>query len=204
MTTNSLTIPTTAHRAEVVLGIAAAALVALGITVPWAFFPIAALAIVVLSAAENETFLLVMIFLLPFQWRLGTGLPVASAVRVLMVLGFFIGRLWRWRVGARELLQQPLSRASLYFLAAGAASLIFGKPGWMEGAPEGIARLASYVGFYFLILSWVNTEERLRRAVGVIMVSAIVLAAFALFQESIGDYTSLWIRLNPGVLSIST
>ncbi len=204
MTTDSLTIPITSHRVAVLLGLAGAALVALASTVTWAFFLMAALAILAISAAENESFLLGMIFMLPFQWRLESGLPVASAVRVLVVLGFFLGRLGRWRVGARELLRQPLSRASLYFLAAGVASLIFGRPGWMKGAAEGIARLVSYLGFYFVILRWVDTEERLRRVVSVMMISVIALAAFALIQEITGGYTSLWTYLNPGVEDVTS
>jgi O-antigen ligase len=204
MTTDSLRLPNTSHRVELLLGLAAAALVALASSFTWVFFLTGALPILAISATENESFLLAIIFMVPFQWRLESGLPVASVVRAVVVLGFFLGRLVRSRVRARELLQLRLSQASLCFLAAGIASLIFGNPGWIEGAPEGIARLASYVGFYFVVLSWVNSEERLRKVIEVIMASTIFLAAFALIQEISGGYTSFWMRLNPGVEDIST
>jgi O-antigen ligase len=204
MTTDSLSIPITSHRVAVLLATAGAATAALAFNFSWAFLFMTALVIVAMSAAENEFFLLAMIFMLPFQWRLESGLPIASTVRVLVVFGFFLGCLVRWRFGARELLQPSLSKASLCFLAAGVLSLLFGTPGWMEGAPEGIARLASYIGFYFVVLSWVNSEKRLRKVIEVIMVSTIALAAFGLIQEIAGGYTSFWMRLNPGVEDIST
>src|SRR6266851_198456 len=136
MTTDWRSMPYTSHRVAVLVGIAGAATAALAYTFSWAFLFIAALVLVAMSAAENEFFLLAMIFMLPFQWRLESGLPIASAIRVLVVLGFFLGCVVRWRLRARELLQPPLSQASLYFLAAGISTLMFGNPGWMEGAPE--------------------------------------------------------------------
>jgi O-antigen ligase len=204
MTTDTLPIPINWHRAALLFGLAGAVLVVLASSFTWIFFLTGALAILWISATENESFLLAMIFMVPFQWRLESGLPVASAVRAVVVVGFFLGRLLRFRMGARELVQRPMSLASLCYLAAGVASLIFGKPGWMEGAPEGIARLASYVGFYFVIIGWVDTEERLRRVLGVIMTSTIVVAAFAFVQQMAGGNTSFWTSLNPGVVDVAS
>jgi hypothetical protein len=204
MTTDTLRAPETSQRVALALGVTGAALVALACSFTWVFLIAGTLAVLLTAATENESFVLAMIFVVPFQWRLESGLPVASAMRGLFVLGFFLGRLVRAKVRGRELLQQSLSRWSLLFLAAGAASLIFGKPGWTTGAPEGIARLASYVGFYFVILLWVDTDERLRRVMEVIMVSAIFLAAFAFIQQIVGDYTSFWRILNPGVEEITS
>ena len=203
MTTEVQSFPNASRRTEALIGLAASAIAALAGVVTSFFFFVAGFAVLLLSAAEMDSFLLAMIFLVPLQWRLENGLAVASAFRVFFILGFFLGRVARWRIGVRELLRQPLSRASLFFLAAGIASLVFGKPGWMDGAPEGIARLASYVGFYFVILSWVNSEKRLRRVLGVMLVSTTALAAFAFVQILVGGFTSFWSRLNPGVEDIA-
>jgi O-antigen ligase len=159
MTTDTLPIPINWHRAALLFGLAGAVLVVLASSFTWIFFLTGALAILWISATENESFLLAMIFMVPFQWRLESGLPVASAVRAVVVVGFFLGRLLRFRMGARELVQRPM---------------------------------------------WVDTEERLRRVLGVIMTSTIVVAAFAFVQQMAGGNTSFWTSLNPGVVDVAS
>jgi O-antigen ligase len=193
-----------ASGSVLLLGGFAATLAALFVVANWSAAVFGALVIVVFSAVENEPFLMLIIFLLPIGWFARISLPlggdaarldVPAAVRLLVVGGFFAGRLWRGGIQVRELLKPHLTRASLILLATALASLVLG--GITYGSLKANVRLFSYVGFYFFILSWVNTQKRLRMVVITILASTILVALFGILQEIVGDYTSLWNYLNP-------
>jgi putative inorganic carbon (HCO3(-)) transporter len=188
------------------LGGFAATLAALFVVANWSVAVIGALVIVAFSAVESEPFLFLIIFLLPIGWFARISLPlggdaarldVPAAVRLLVVGGFFAGRLWRGGLQVRELLKPQVTRASLLLLAAAVASLVLGTGGITYGSLKAIVRLFSYVGFYFFILSWVNTRKRIRMILITIFASTILVAVFGIIQEAVGDYTSLWNYLNP-------
>lgn len=190
----------------VLLGGFAAILAALFVVADWSAALFGALVVVAFSAVESEPFLLLIIFLLPIGWFARINLPlggdaarldVPSAARLLVVGGFFVGRFWRGGIRLRELLKPQLTRASLLLLAAALASLVLGTNGVTYGSLKANVRLISYVGFYFFILSWVNSRKRLRMVVVMILASTILVALFGILQEIVGDYTSLWNYLNP-------
>ena len=188
------------HKGALALGIGAALVAALFVCAPWSVAPLAALAILALSAAESEPFLLLVIFLLPLNWVLKTELPVRDVmmvVRVVVVVGFFVGRMSRREINVRGLLRPSLTRASIFFGAVAVASVALPTGGWTHESVRELSRLASYLGFYLLILAWVNSVERIRRVGVLLLVSTIVVALFAVFQEIIGGFTFLWFYFNP-------
>ena len=73
---------------------------------------------------ESEAFLLFVILLTPFVWVLQGDMLVRNvsvALRSLVVVGFFAGRLLRGRAGIWHLFRPAMSRASLLFLCAAVA-----------------------------------------------------------------------------------
>jgi putative inorganic carbon (hco3(-)) transporter len=188
------------------LGGCAAILAALCVVANWSVAILGALVIVASSAMESEPFFLLIIFLLPIGWFARIDLPlggdaarldVPSAVRLLVVVGFFIGRWWRGGLRLQELWRPQLTRVSVLLLAAALASLAFGTSGITYGSLKANVRLISYVGFFFFILAWVNSRKRIRVIVLTLLASTILVALFGIFQEVVGDYTSFWLYLNP-------
>ena len=210
MNTKSISIgeltPPCNYPGLIIWGGLAAAFAGLFVIANWTLAVCAALIIIAFSAAENEPFLLGIIFLLPIGWSMKIDLPlggkdarldIATAVRLLVVGGFFLGRLWRGRLALRELWRAQLTRASLVLLTVALASVVFGSAGITYGSLKANVRLISYVGFYLFVLLWVNSRKRIR-AIGVtILASTILVGVYGIIQEIVGDYTSLWLYLNP-------
>jgi O-antigen ligase len=184
------------RKAVLALGMVGAGLTALCFCAPWSIALVGAVVVLLLSAVESEPFLLFIIFLIPFGLMLeteGVLRDVPSAVRSLVVVGFFLGRLWRGRVGVRRLLSSSPARASLFFLGAITVPIIFG---WTNYSVHSLWT-ASYIGFFFLVSAWADSPERVRKILRVLLYSTIITAVFAILQEVVVWYTSFWLFLYP-------
>ena len=188
------------RKVELWLAVAGAAAAALFVFAPLSIALVGAPAILVLSAVESESFLLLVIFLMPVGWVLRADVPlryVPVAARCLVIVGFFLGRLWRGRIDARGLLRPSVSWASLLFLGAALASAVLLRGAWTHESARSLYEMASYFGFYLLVLAWADSSQRIQKILTVLLCSTIVTAVFAIFQEIVGGYTSLWLYLNP-------
>jgi hypothetical protein len=193
------------YRTALVLGMVGAGAAALIVFAPWSIGLLGAAAILVLSAAESESFLLFLVFVLPIGWFTTLGeatvpysrLDVATAVHLLATVGFFGGRLFRGRFSLPELWKGSISRASIVLTGVILLSLAFGSTGWTRDSSRSLVFFGSYVGFYFAVLVWVNSRKLLRKVCLTLLLSTILVALFAIFQEVVGGYTSLWVFLNP-------
>lgn len=182
------------------LGIGAAALVAAFISIHWSLIIVGALTVFILSMAEWEPFFLAIIFLLPVSWRLQSDLPVKdvqAGIHLLIVMGYFFGQFLRGQFRAIEFWRYPLSRASLLFLGAVLVSSQFGTEGWTHLSVRAIFFLMSFVGFYFVISSWIQSAQRMARVLTGLLTSMVFLGTFAIYQQIAGGYSSLWLFLNP-------
>jgi len=189
-------------------GVAGASLAALFVDVHSSIAIVGAFAIFVLSALESERFLLLTIFLLPVGWFASVGLvlhgagaqfarfDMATAARLLVVAGFFTGRLWRGQLGARRLLEPSLTRGSLAIGVVALISVLFSATGLTHGSTVAGVWLASYLGFYFFVLDWVNSRARLQKVLAAVLASTVVVGAFGVLQEIVGGYTTFWLYLN--------
>ena len=110
-------------------------------------------------------------------------------MRLLVVGGFFLGRIWRGRLSIRRLLEPRLTRASLVLVAAALASVVVGTGGITYGSLKANVRLISYVAFYLFVLLWVNSRKRMRTVFVTILASTILVGAYGIIQEIVGDYT---------------
>lgn len=188
------------RRAEVTIGAFAAGAVAAFLSAHWTMVVLGGVAVLTLSFVESERFLLLAIFLLPLEWTLSGDVPVRDVpvvFRSLVIVGFIAGRLVRGQLRTRETLRPALTRISLLFLCAVTVPVLFRVGGLTRESVRALWTLFTCVGFYFVILSWVDSPQRARRILRVLLISTIVTAVFAAFQEIIGDYTSLWLFLNP-------
>ena len=150
----------------------------------------------VLSAMESETFLLFVIFLMPFAW-LVKGHNVTSSLACWWLLR---GSSWPAVAGKAHighLFRPAISRASLLFLCAAAASTILRKGELTLDSARGVYELATYVGFYFVVLAWVDSRERIRKVLWLVLLSTVVTAVFAVYQQITGGFSSLWLYLMP-------
>jgi O-antigen ligase len=200
MNRNSARLPISTSWPGVVSGVVGTGLIALFVTVHWSLAILAGGVIWALSAVEGEWFLLLVIFMLPVGWLLDTGTlvhDVMTAMRILVAAGFFLGLFWRRELAFRQLLRPNLSRWSLAFGAVVVLSATFGTGGWTHNSTRCLIVLASSILFYFVILAWANSRERVRRLLLVLLCSTIVASAFAIVQFVAGGYTSLWLYLYP-------
>lgn len=189
-----------------ILALVAAVLVAQLALAYWSFALLCGVVVFLLSAARSEALLLSIVFLIPIGWITEIGLPtggvagrldVATTVRLLVVGGFLAGQLfWDWRSVITSL-KAPLAKLSLLFAGATCASLILGGNEASYSATKAVVRLLSYIGFCLVLVLWVNSKDLLRKITFTIMASTIFVAAFGIFQEVIGEYTSFWFFLNP-------
>lgn len=188
------------YKSALALGMAASGVAALLICAHWSIALVGAAAVLVLSAMESEPFLLLVIFLTPIGWVLQVDMParnVPLALHSLVVVGFFAGRLWRGQARIGHLFHPAVSRASLLFLCAAVAPTTLGKGELTHEFGQAVYALATYVGFYFVVLAWVDSWERIRKVLWAVLFSTVGAAVFAVYQEIVGGYTSLWLYLNP-------
>lgn len=173
---------------------------ALFVCVPWTVAVVGAMIVLSLSAMENEPFLLIVIFLMPLRWLLQWDVPVREVFlvfRTLVIVGFFLGRLVRGQLGLRGLLRPSLTQASVLFLCVAVAPAILGRGVITHDTARSLLTLCTYIGFYFVILSWADSPQRVHKILLVLLYSTILTAGFAILQEIVGNYTSFWYFLNP-------
>jgi O-antigen ligase len=191
---------TLAYKAELAVGVLAAAVAALFVSAHWTIAVLGAVAVLSLSMAESEAFLLFVIFLMPFAWTLQWSVPVRDlpvAFRSLVIVGFFLGRLLRGQLGMKRLLRPALTRTSLLFLCAVTVPILFGAGGLTRESVRALWTLFTCIGFYFVILSWADSPQRTQRILQALLFSTMATAVFAVLQEVVGGYTSLWLFVNP-------
>jgi len=83
------------------------------------------------------------------------------------------------------------------FLCVAIAPALLGIENLTRESARALWTLFTSVGFYFVILSWADSPQRIRRIFQALFFSTIVTAAFAILQEIVGDYTSFWLFLHP-------
>ena len=183
-----------------VFGLVGVWLAKLFFTAPWDFALLAAAGVFTLSALENETFLLFVIFLMPLGVQLAGDVPVRDmnvAFHGFVVAGFFAGRLLRRGVDVRGLLRPAISRASMLFLCIAVLPTILVKAKLSHQSLRSGISLAVFVGFYFVILAWVDSRERLLKVLRALLLSTVVTALFAVYQIATGGFGSLFLTLYP-------
>jgi len=103
----------------------------------------------------------------------------------------------RGQWSGRPLFRSSITRASLLFFWVAVASNALGGEGWSHESSRSLYDLASYIGFFLMLVAWVDSRQRMQKVLSILLYSTIGAAVFAIFQEISGGYTSLWVRLSP-------
>jgi O-antigen ligase len=180
------------------VGVTAVGAVLLVIYSPVAIAVLAGVAIFFFSAIENETALLLNVFLLPFAWVIRGDLPVSNIVvpaRDLSVLAFFVGRAWRWNLRLHLFRREPITIATLIFFGVCVGSVAWGSTGWTHSSARALTLATSYMLFYLFVLEWVDTPARMQKVMVTLFLSTLFVSLFGILQEGVGGYTSLWLHL---------
>src|SRR5258708_10940751 len=168
-----------AHKAELAIGLLAATAAALFASAPWTIAVLGGTAVLLLSMAESEVFLLFAIFLMPLAWAPQWNVPVRDvpvAFRSLVIVGFFLGRLLRGQLGTKVLLRPALTQASLLFLCVTTAPALLAIRDLTRESARSLWSLFTFVGFYFVVLAWADSPRRIRRMLQVLLFSTIFTA----------------------------
>lgn len=184
---------------SIAMGAAGALLAVTFVLAPLSIVVVAALGVLWLSVTENETFLLLMIFLVPVVClrRVGPVSDVTTPLRLLVVMGFFAGRFWRGNLRFRNLMASRLSKVFVALLVVAPISVMLGPFGWDHHSMSQNYQFASSVGFFFFIVAWVNSRKRLEKVLRTLFWSLCFVAVFAIIQVAVGGYTSLSAFLFP-------
>ena len=153
----------------------------------------------VLAALRFKPLLPVVVFFLPITPFLNWDFPIrdlSTLVRFSFFAGIFVYRLTHAKDLRNWLWSGWLTRTILIYLVVAGASAVFLNPLTLDAQRE-LMRLASYVGFYYVILDWSQTEDTTRTLLKVLMVSTIAVASFGLWQALNGGYSALYDMLYP-------
>lgn len=175
--------------------------VALGLFAPWTIVIVGAAIVFTLSFVESEPFFLLVIFLLPVNVILAGDSVVHDmgvALRMLVVVGFFLGKLIRQELDVRALWRPAITRSSLLFLGALILSAILCTSGEVRAAIRGVYFISFYILFYLMAFVWMNSRERLEKLLLTLMASTLAVCAFAFYQFAVGSLTPLWSAMYAG------
>jgi O-antigen ligase len=147
-----------------------------------------------------EWFFYTQIFLLPWYPFLNVkvGLrDISLVLRFVLLVGVFILRkqsgksLAQWFVGTR------IKKGILIFAGLLTATLLVSSVGPNVDALRSLARMFSYVAFFYAIAGWVETREQLENVIKLILFSGILVALFGFYQVWQRGYTDLYNYLYP-------
>ena len=178
--------------------------VAVGLTVAALLSPLAlplavSGVVFVLAALRFKPLLLVVVFFLPLTPFINWSFPIrdlSTLVRFSFFAGVVVYRITH-RADMRGWLWSGwLTRTMLAYFAVAIASVAFLNPVTLDAQRE-LMRLASYVGFYYVITDWIQTHQDTRALLKALMISAIAIALFGLYQMMIGGYSALYDILYP-------
>jgi len=177
------------------LGAAGAGLVGLAFAAPWIAGLIAAACILFLSFVENQTLLVTLVFIMPLDITLREGAPIrdiAVAVRLLVVIGYFLGRFLRAQLDLGELWRPAITKAACLFLLCLVISVLFSRTGETRVELRGVYFIGSYIAYYLAMMDWLQTADRRRKVLLALLVSTSVVGLFGLGQKLAEDYSGFW------------
>jgi putative inorganic carbon (HCO3(-)) transporter len=184
---------------ESVLVVTAVAVTAITVVEPLVVAFIVAFVAIVLAAARFKPLLLVVVFLLPVSPILDWRLPIhdlGTLVRLVIFLGVLASRIIHREPVRKWLFSGKLTWAILvYCMIAVISATVVNPPS--GSALRELMRLLSYLCFYYVITSWVTTDEDIRSVFSVLLLSTILVVLFGFYQAAIGDYSGLYNALYP-------
>ena len=158
------------------------------------------IALAIAAAFRFELFVYAQILLLPWYPLLDTRLPlrdVSLVARFVLLAAVWLIRRRHGKSLADWILGSRTKKAVLIFAGIATASLLFSSLGPNTEALRPLARLFSYLAFFFAILGWVESREQVEKIIKILLASTIGVALFGFYQVLQQGYTDLYYRLYP-------
>jgi putative inorganic carbon (HCO3(-)) transporter len=140
-----------------------------------------------------------MVLLVPWNPTLAWALPIRDLsllTHFVLFAGVFIIQRQRgssikaWLIGSRV-------KLGVWILAVIAVvSLVLGPPADPE-AWKALAKLLSYVLFFFSAAGWLTSEKQISRTITLLLISGVGVALFGFYQAFAQDFTRLYFWLYP-------
>lgn len=152
------------------------------------------------AVVRFDWFVYTQIFLLPWYPFLSAKLPlrdVSLLLRFILFAGVLVMRKKRGKPLAQWISGSWIKKGILAFAAMIALSLMVSSPGPNVDALRSLARVLSYLAFFFALAGWLETREQIASVIKVLLFSGILVALFGFLQVWQKGYTELYYYLYP-------
>ncbi|HLJ87253.1 MAG TPA: O-antigen ligase family protein [Candidatus Angelobacter sp.] len=186
----------------VAAGMAAVAVAAIGLAFSSTQFLLVLLCVglVAVAVLRFPWFVYAQVFLLPWSPLVYLNLPlhdVALFLRFVLLAGvWFIRRQEDRPIGA-WFFEGKLRKGILVFVAVATVSLFISALGPNTAAIRLLARLFSYVAFFFAMVGWLERREQLVSVIKILLFSTLLVALFGFYQVYKNGYTDLYFQMYP-------
>src|SRR5262249_39656691 len=131
---------------------------------------------------------------------LDTRLPlrdVSMVLRFVLLAAVFFIRKKNGQSLAQWILGNRIRKGVVVFAGIAIASLLLSSLGPNIDALRLLARLFSYLAFFFAVIGWVETRQQVQRIITIVLFSTIGVALFGFYQVLAQGYTDFYFYLYP-------
>lgn len=188
------------QRLQLVLSVVAVGLVLVASVFPATLLMVIAAGLLSVAFFHVETFLAIMVVLIPWYPFLDTSLPVRDIFLILHLLLFpIVGHrlinegksITSWLWGSK------VKKAILGFVALASFSVVVSFFPLNVDSIRALIRLYSYLALFYAIVGTVDTELQMSKILKLVFYSTIVVDLFGFYQALAGGYTTLYFSLYP-------
>lgn len=140
-----------------------------------------------------------MVLLIPWNPTLAWSLPIRDLsllTHVVLFAGVFVTLRHRGTSIGAWLLGSKVKKGVWILAGIAVVSLILGPPADPD-AWKALAKLLSYVLFFFSATGWLTSEKQISRTITLLLISGIGVALFGFYQAFEQDFTRLYFWLYP-------
>jgi putative inorganic carbon (HCO3(-)) transporter len=156
--------------------------------------------LVIIAAVEFDWFAYSLIFLLPWYPLPDFELPMRDIFLFFHVSMFIAVGMLRWRdhkplgewiIGGR------IRKGILLFAFIATISLLTAGSRANLDAYRSLLRLYSYIAFFYAVIGWMDTRDKVYGVIKTLLVSTVLVAVFGFYQSMQGSYTDFYFHLYP-------
>ncbi len=151
--------------------------------------------LLVLALVNFDWFVYSMIFLLPWYPLPKIDLSMRDAFLVLRFVMFFGICIIRKRSGqpiVGWLLQGPINKIIVAYVAVAVISLLWSPLPLKLDATRSLVRLFSYVAEFYAISGWIESRDQVSKLIRLLLWATIGVALFGFYQSASGGYTDFY------------
>jgi O-antigen ligase len=192
--------PAPRYRLELAIAIAAVVMVVLVTAVPGFLVAVLCVGLVVIAVVNFDLFVCATVFFLPWYPLIDWSFPLHDVLLPTRFLILAVVAARRVRQGASLkswLWQSWLSKGVWLFAFFEVVSLLSSDYRAVGGPYPSLAKQLSYIALFFGVSGWSHSPERISRVLKIVLISALGVCAFGLYQSLAGGFTGLYFSLYP-------